>query len=132
MANRITIEPMTYPTDHRGLVMEPIGPDALPLQQNVHLALTEPGHIRGNHYHKHGNEVVVVLGPALVRYREEPGGAIEDLNIPQGQAYRLRIPPGVAHAFQNPGPTPMVIIAFNTVIHDPEHPDVVRDVLIES
>lgn len=92
MANRIAIESMTYPTDHRGLVIEPIGPDAIPLQQNVHLALTEPGHIRGNHYHKQGSEIVVVLGPALVRYREEPEGAIHDLKIPQGQAYRLRIP----------------------------------------
>ncbi|WP_406693991.1 hypothetical protein V5E97_23400 [Singulisphaera sp. Ch08] len=132
MANRMTIEPMIYPTDHRGLVMEPIGPDALPHQQNVHLALTGPGHIRGNHYHKRGNEVVVVLGPALVRYREEQGEEIQDLHIPQGQAYRLKIPAGVSHAFQNPGPTPMVIIAFNTVVHDPDHPDVVRDVLIEA
>ena len=130
MENRVSIERMTFPTDQRGLVLEPIGPDAIPLQQNVHFALTEPGCIRGNHYHKQGHEIAVVLGPALFRYRE--AGAIRDLQIPHGQAYRLRIPPGVSHAFQNPGEVPMVIIAFNTVVHDPAHPDVVRDVLIEG
>lgn len=130
MENRITVESMTFPTDHRGLVIEPIGPDAIPLQQNVHLAVTEPGHIRGNHYHKQGHEVAVVLGPALFRYRDR--GEIRDLEIAPGQAYRLSIPPGVPHAFQNPGNVPMVIIAFNTVAHDPNHPDVVREVLIEG
>ena len=130
MENRITIESMTFPTDQRGLVIEPIGPETIPLQQNVHLAVTEPGHIRGNHYHLRGHEIAVVLGPALFRYRDQ--GEIRDLQIPLGQAYRLRIPPGVAHAFQSPGPAPMVIIAFNTVVHDPEHPDVVREVLIEG
>jgi dTDP-4-dehydrorhamnose 3,5-epimerase-like enzyme len=130
MEQRITIEPVAFPTDHRGLVLEPIGPDALPRQQNVHLALTLPGHVRGNHYHLRGSEVAVVLGPALFRYRE--GGEARDLHVAEGQAFRLRIPPGVPHAFQNPGPGPMIIVAFNTVVHDPEHPDVVREVLIET
>src|SRR5258706_12249361 len=111
MENRVSIERMTFPTDQRGLVLEPIGPDAIPLQQNVHFALTEPGCIRGNHYHTRGNEITVVLGPALFRYRE--AGEIRDLQVPQGQAYRIKIPAGVSHAFQNPGQVPMAIIAFN-------------------
>jgi len=131
MANRISIEQMTYPNDHRGYVIEPVGLDAIPYQKNVHMALTEPGHIRGNHYHLRGHEIAVVMGPALFRYREEPDGAVQDLNIAPGEAYRLRIPPGVAHAFQNPGQVPMMIIAFNTEVHDPANPDVVRDVLID-
>lgn len=130
MASRVTIEPMTFPTDQRGFVLEPLGPDAIPLQQNVHLALTEPGHIRANHYHKRGHETLVVMGPALFRYRDN--GDIKDLEVSPGQAYRIEIPAGVSHAFQNPGPGPMIIIAFNTIPHDPNHPDVVRDVLIES
>src|SRR5262249_36994048 len=105
MEERITIEPVSYPTDHRGLVIEPIGADALPAQKNVHMVVTQPGHIRGNHYHLRGKEITVVLGPALVRYRQ--GGEIHDLHVAEGQAYRLTIPPGVPHAFQNPGPGPM-------------------------
>jgi UDP-2-acetamido-2,6-beta-L-arabino-hexul-4-ose reductase len=130
MEPRITIEPITFPTDHRGLVLEPLGPEAIPGQRNVHLALTGPGHVRGNHYHRRGTEVAVVLGPALFRFRE--GGQTRDLRVEEGQAFRLTIPPGVPHAFQNPGGGTMVIVAFNSTVHDPEDPDVVREVLIET
>ena len=93
------------------------------------MVLTEPGHVRGNHYHKRGTEIVAVLGPALVRIKE--GGAIRDFEIASGQAVRLTIPAGVAHAFQNTGQATGVLIGFNTVEHDPDQPNVVREVLIE-
>ena len=130
MGQRMTIEPLSFPTDARGLVLEPIGPEDLPLQRNVHLTLTEPGGVRGNHYHERGTEVSVVLGPALARYLD--GGEVRDLHVPEGRAYRFTIPPGVAHAFQNTGDRPMVLIGFNTAVHDRAAPDVVRAVLIET
>jgi UDP-2-acetamido-2,6-beta-L-arabino-hexul-4-ose reductase len=130
MAERTTIEPVAYPTDARGLVLEPIGADDLPHQKNVHLVLTAPGGIRGNHYHRRGTEISVVLGPALLRYRED--GEIRDLLIKEGEAQRVVFPPGVPHALKNPGPGTMVIIAFNTEIHDRENPDVVREVLFDA
>jgi dTDP-4-dehydrorhamnose 3,5-epimerase-like enzyme len=130
MGQRITIEAIDFRSDARGLVLEPIGADDIPLQRNVHLVLTEPGGIRGNHYHVRGSEITVVLGPALFRYRDE--GVVRDLHIPEGVAFRMRIPPGVAHAFRNTGEGTQVILGFNTVVHDPQSPDVVRDVLIEG
>ena len=128
MNSRVSIEQLELHCDARGLVLEPLGPEALPAQRNVHLVLTEPGCIRGNHFHPRGTEVAVVLGPALVRLREE--GEVRDIHIAEGQAYRLTIPPGVAHAFQNTGTRPTVLVAFNTVALDRSNPDVVRDVLI--
>lgn len=128
MDHRVIIEPIDYPTDARGMVLEPIGPGDLPTQRNVHLVLTGPGGVRGNHYHERGSEITVAIGPALARYRD--GAEVRDLVIPEGRAYRFRIPPGVAHAFQNPGPGILVLIGFNTEANDPARPDVVRDVLI--
>jgi UDP-2-acetamido-2,6-beta-L-arabino-hexul-4-ose reductase len=130
MKPRITIEPVSYSTDARGLVLEPIGPEDLPNQRNVHVGLTEPGCVRGNHYHERGSEITVALGPALFRYRD--GDAIRDFLIPEGQAYRIAIPAGIAHAFQNVGNGLSLLIGFNTEPHDPARPDVVRDVLIET
>jgi len=130
MQPRITIEPMSYHADARGLVIEPIGLEAIPEQKNVHLVITLPGGVRGNHYHLRGTEISVILGPALFRSRED--GVIRDLEIPEGKAYRLTIPPGIPHAVKNTGIVPQVVIAFNTVVHDPAQPDVVREVLIES
>jgi dTDP-4-dehydrorhamnose 3,5-epimerase-like enzyme len=128
MDPRVIIEAIPLASDARGLVLEPIGPDAFPLQRNAHLVLTAPGGVRGNHYHVRGGEVTVALGPALFRYRE--GDEVRDVQIPEGRALRFSIPPGVAHAFQNTGDGMMVLLGFNTEAHDPARPDVVRDVLI--
>jgi UDP-2-acetamido-2,6-beta-L-arabino-hexul-4-ose reductase len=129
MRPEVSIEAVKIASDLRGLVLEPLGPDALPHQRNVHLVMTEPGCIRGNHYHERGKEVTVAFGPSLFRYRQ--GTGVVDLQIPDGQAYRITIPPGIAHAFQNTGAGRQVLIGFNTEPHDPARPDVVRDVLIE-
>lgn len=128
MGSRIIIEAIPFASDARGLVLEPIGPDAFPHQRNAHLVLTAPGGVRGNHYHVRGSEVTVAIGPGLFRYRD--GGEVRDVHIPEGRAFRFTIPPGVAHAFQNTGDGTMVLLGFNTEAHDPARPDVVRDVLI--
>lgn len=132
---RATVEPIAYPTDHRGLVLEPLRADEFPAQRNAHLVLTAPGHIRGNHYHRHGTEIAVALGPCLVRYRDGDGDGdgnrVVDRPVTPGEAVRFTFPPGVAHAMKNTGDSQMIIISFNTEVHDPARPDVVRDVLIE-
>jgi UDP-2-acetamido-2,6-beta-L-arabino-hexul-4-ose reductase len=97
-------------------------------QGNCHLTLTEPGCIRGNHFHRRGSEVTVVIGPALARYRD--GEGVVDQVVAPGQVMRFEIPPGVGHAFQNTGDGPMILLGFNTKPHDPADPDVVADVLI--
>ncbi len=127
---RATVEPVAIHRDARGLVFEPLGPSGFPDQRNAHAVLTEPGAIRGNHYHERGAEVMVVLGPALVRFRET--GELRDVEVPENQAYRFVIPPGLPHAIKNTGTAPMLIVSFNTEVHDPARPDVVRAPLIEG
>jgi dTDP-4-dehydrorhamnose 3,5-epimerase-like enzyme len=129
MKQEVVVERVPFFTDVRGVVLEPIGCEALPLQRNVHIVLTEPGHIRGNHFHERGSEVTVALGPGLFRYRD--GTAIRDIRIGVGEAMRFHIPPGIAHAFLNTGRERSLLIGFNTEAHNPLRPDVVRDVLIE-
>jgi UDP-2-acetamido-2,6-beta-L-arabino-hexul-4-ose reductase len=106
-----------------------MGADLLPKQRNAHLVLTEPGQVRGNHYHERGTEVTLVVGPALFRYRD--GTTVRDVDLAAGEAYRITIQTGIAHAFRNPGPGLLILIGFNTEAHNPARPDVVRDVLIE-
>jgi len=122
------VEPVAFPTDARGLVVEPLGPDGFAAQRNAHLVLTAPGCVRGNHYHPLGAEVMLVLGPALVRLRDAEG--LRDYPVGEGQATRFTLPPGVPHAVLNTGTATLVILSFNTEAHDPARPDVVREVLI--
>jgi dTDP-4-dehydrorhamnose 3,5-epimerase-like enzyme len=126
----IEIESPRLVEDARGMVCEPITPAELPAQQNAHVVLTRPGGVRGNHYHEHGTEIMTVLGPALVRFRDAAG--VKDHAVSEGQALRFTIPPGVAHAILNTGTTMGLIVSFNSWRHDPDRPDVVREVLIDA
>ena len=123
-------EPVKLHADARGCVFEPLAPDEIPRQRNVHYVSSEPGAVRGNHYHQRGTEIAVTLGRMLVRVRQ--GGVVRDFTVPAGEAWRFVFPPGVAHAFKNVGDQAAALIAFNTEPHDPTQPDVVREVLIES
>lgn len=127
---RVTIDRLTPHRDPRGLVVDPLGANALPRQRNVHVVVIEPGCVRGNHHHPRGTETMTVLGPALVRLRED--GVVRDVSVPEGGVWRFVIPPGVAHAVLNTGTMPGLIVSFNDVAYDPSDPDVVRDVLIEA
>jgi UDP-2-acetamido-2,6-beta-L-arabino-hexul-4-ose reductase len=125
---RIRIRKLKVHSDPRGSVFEPLEPALLSGWQNVHTVITEPGGIRGNHRHLRGTEVTCVLGPALVRYRN--GDEVEEMNVPPGEAWRFVFPPGTAHAFKNTGTRPLLLVSFNTELHDPEHPDAEREELI--
>ncbi len=129
MSSEVHVEQIRLHTDPRGLVFEPLRPVEFLHQRNSHVVVTTPGAIRGNHYHRVGTEVMVVLGPALVRYRQR--GQIVDHEVAVGDAVRFTFPPGIPHAILNNGEAPQISVAFNTQEHEQANPDVVREVLIE-
>jgi dTDP-4-dehydrorhamnose 3,5-epimerase-like enzyme len=125
----VKVEKLGFFKDARGFVFEPLDGPELAGQQNSHVVLTEPGCVRGNHYHSRGTEVSVVVGPCLVRIKESTG--VKDFPVADGEIVRFTIPPGVTHAMWNNGTRPMLIAAFNSVRLDREKPDQVRDVILE-
>ena len=114
--------------DARGLVFEPLITAELAAQRNVHVVITEPGHVRGNHYHRVTTEILAVLGPALVRVRAEDG--LRDFMVAAGEVRRFVFPPGTPHAIRHEGSQPGVLVSFTTRPHDPQNPDTCREVLI--
>lgn len=123
MPRRVLAEQLAPHRDERGFVIEPLAGPALSAQRNVHVVWTTPGAIRGNHYHEHGTEVTLVVGPALIRYRD--GTAPRDIRVPAGALWRVTFPPRVEHAYGAIGPVPMLLVGFNTQAHDPAAPDAV-------
>ena len=107
-----------------------MGPEQLADQRNVHVVITHPGHVRGNHVHRVNTEQLTVHGPALVRYRVD--GTDHDLEVDDREVVRVRFPPGVPHAILNTGAGPNVIAAFKDHPYDPDAPDTERVVLIET
>jgi UDP-2-acetamido-2,6-beta-L-arabino-hexul-4-ose reductase len=45
--------------------------------------------------------------------------------------YKFVIPPKVSHAIKNIGEKDNILIAFNTVPHDPENPDTITEILMD-
>ena len=129
-ATTVHIDIVACHRDPRGTVFEPLPGDELADYRNVHIVLSEPGAVRGNHYHVRGMEITTVIGPTLVRFRES--GVLRDVDVPAGEAWRFRFPAGVPHAFRNTGSRSSVIASFNTEEHDRAAPDAIREVLIEA
>ena len=117
-------------SDGRGVVFEVLAVDMIASQRNTHVVISLPGVARGNHYHLQGTEIIAVMGPALVRIRED--GILRDVEVVEKKVYRFTFPPKVAHAIKNTGNQPNILVAFNTLEHDPENPDTVPDILITN
>lgn len=125
---QVTIERLRRAEDHRGYVFEPLDATGLAAQRNVHVVLTKPGEIRGNHFHDSGTEVTALSGPARVCIKQ--GNKTVTHDIPAGETWRMVFPPRVTHAFQNTGTEALVIVSFNTLPHDPANPNTTRDVIL--
>ena len=114
--------------DARGSLFEPLTDAELAAQKNVHVVLTAPNEVRGNHVHRTATETTTLVGPCLIRLKE--AGAIRDLEVPSGEIWRLVIPPGVVHAFRNTGSAMMVLVSFSTNLHDPGGSDTLREQIL--
>jgi dTDP-4-dehydrorhamnose 3,5-epimerase-like enzyme len=114
--------------DSRGTLFEPLSDSELHAQKNVHVVLTQPNEVRGNHSHRTAVETTTVVGPCLVRLKEN--GEVRDIQVPEGELLRLTIPPGVVHAFQNTGNSAMVMVCFSTNLHDPQGADTQRELIL--
>ncbi len=126
--SRVIVEPVKTHRDARGSLFEPLTDAELASQKNVHIVVTRPNEVRGNHAHRTAVETTIVMGPCLIRLKEE--GSIRDLEVPAGEVCRLNIPPGVVHAFRNTGETMMVLVSFSTNLHDPEGSDIMREQIL--
>lgn len=115
----VQIEELKAFEDARGSAFEPVSGDALAGYRNVHVVLTEPGHVRGNHRHLRGTEHLVVRGPA--RLVTEEGDERQVRDVPAGVVVRVTLGPGVAHAVENTGHAPMLIVSFGTEPFDPKN-----------
>jgi dTDP-4-dehydrorhamnose 3,5-epimerase-like enzyme len=127
---KIKKEKIEIKQDKRGIVFNPIQQEELVAQKNIHIVITLPGHIRGNHYHKKGTEKLIVYGSALIRIKDK--GKIKDMIISQGQPTRITIPPGISHAIKNNGNKPQLLIAFHNKTYNPRFTDTFPDILIDN
>jgi len=126
--SQVVVQSVKTHSDARGCLFEPLTDAELASQKNVHVVLTQPNEVRGNHVHRTAVETTSVVGPCLIRLKED--GSIRDLEVPAGETWRLTIPPGVVHAFRNTGESMMVLVSFSTNVHDPTGSDTLREQIL--
>ena len=126
--SRVVVQSVKTHRDARGCLFEPLTDAELTAQKNVHVVLTQPNEVRGNHVHRTATETTSVVGPCLIRLKE--AGEIRDLEVPAGETWRLTIPPGVVHAYRNTGEAMMVLVSFSTNLHDPSGSDTLREQIL--
>lgn len=127
-APSVVVEKLRAHADARGLLFEPLDEAELAAARNVHVVVTKPGEVRGNHSHRTATETTAVVGPCRVRWKD--GAGVHDLDVPAGETWRLRIPPNVAHAYRNTGDGLMVLVSFSSLPHDPQGGDTVRETIL--
>jgi dTDP-4-dehydrorhamnose 3,5-epimerase-like enzyme len=125
---RVVVQAVKTHRDARGCLFEPLTDAELAGQKNVHVVLTQPNEVRGNHVHKTAVETTTVVGPCLIRLKE--ADEIRDVEVPAGEIWRLTIPPGVVHSFRNTGDSVMVLVSFSTNLHDPLGSDTQREQIL--
>jgi oxalate decarboxylase/phosphoglucose isomerase-like protein (cupin superfamily) len=81
------------------------------LLKTFHLISIRPGHTRGNHLHPgHAEWLYPFHGDGVLVWEMEPGQVQERLI--SGDSTLIFIPPGIAHAFKNPGPEILYLLAW--------------------
>lgn len=88
---------------------------------DVHLASTEPGAVRGNHYHLRRREAIVVLPGTKwsLHWDEGEGSAAQHRSFEGDCAVLVLVSPGASHAVRNDGEDLLWLAAISSETYDP-------------
>jgi len=88
---------------------------------DVHLASTEAGAVRGNHYHLRRREAIVVLPGAKwsLHWDEGAATAAQHREFDGASAVLVLVSPGASHAVRNDGEEDLWLVAISSEAYDP-------------
>lgn len=109
--------------DSRGWLLKildgkkPGGPDCI---REVYATCSNPGEVRGHHYHHRAREWFCVLSGDASVLLEDPSSGDRRLFMLSGETPGvLEVPPGVAHAVKASSERPLWMVAVADQGHDP-------------
>jgi dTDP-4-dehydrorhamnose 3,5-epimerase-like enzyme len=88
---------------------------------DLHLASTDPGAVRGNHYHVRKREAIVFLPGAAwsLHWDEGLGTAVQRRSFDGSCVVLVLISPGCSHAVRNDGTGTLWLVACSSEAYDP-------------
>jgi oxalate decarboxylase/phosphoglucose isomerase-like protein (cupin superfamily) len=89
---------------------------------DMHLASTLPGAIRGNHYHLHRREAIIVLPGTKwsLHWDEGASTTVRHREFDGRTAVLVQVSPGGSHAVRNDGGSPLWLVACSSESYDPQ------------
>jgi dTDP-4-dehydrorhamnose 3,5-epimerase-like enzyme len=98
----------------------------------IYVTTAYPGHVRGNHLHRVATEwFCVVVGRGRLMTENLATGERREIILDAQNPHTVQVNPGIAHAVQNVGEGPMLLLAYADQPYDAAQPDEVRRILIE-
>jgi UDP-2-acetamido-2,6-beta-L-arabino-hexul-4-ose reductase len=113
--------------DSRGELIEAF---RFPKDGQVFFITSEPGSVRGNHYHLEKIETfLVVVGEVLFKIRNLDNGEVTSF-IVKGKDYKtIVIPPRCTHSITNIGLYRSLVLAHSSTLFDRKNPDTYNEVV---
>lgn len=110
--------------DNRGSLFDNIDPEIVANIKHFFISKSQPGIIRGNHYHTRKQEwFYIVEGRAKIVIEDIETKHREEIEIDADEGRILFIPSNKAHAMQNISNRELIILAFVNESFDPADPD---------
>ncbi|MBI2908477.1 MAG: cupin domain-containing protein [Chloroflexi bacterium] len=120
-----------FGANERGWVLEPVSDAELAGLLNIHVVCAEPGSVRGNHYHRHKEEHICVLGGAFLFVAvDNQSGVRQETAVTPDRNLKFRIPPNVSHAMKNIGSERGYLLCYSDKAYDPNNPDTVKNTVL--
>ena len=109
-------------SDERGILAEFIKSKS---KGQIFVSTTNPGKIRGNHYHHTKIEKFLVLsGNGLIRFKSIINDdEVFDYEVSGKEFKVVDIPPGFTHSIENIGKDKMVVLFWSSEIYNKDNPD---------
>ena|SRR5437763_4334435 len=123
MASKVQITELTNSGDARGFSFT--APAAalafVGRMSDVHVASTQPGSVRGNHYHLLRREAIVVLPGTRwsLHWDEGEESSAQHRAFDGASAVMVLVSPGASHAVRNDGDGLMWLLAISSESYDP-------------
>jgi dTDP-4-dehydrorhamnose 3,5-epimerase-like enzyme len=95
------------------------------ITREMHIATLRPGHVRRNHVHAVGRELMAVMySDAWTLFWDEgEGSAVQSRRFEGSGAVQVSIDPGFAHALRNDGTRDVVIVVLGDAPRTSDRPD---------
>jgi UDP-2-acetamido-2,6-beta-L-arabino-hexul-4-ose reductase len=131
---KVEVKELSLYRDERGWLTEILSAnkDSKRIEQ-VHFAVSKPGAVRGNHYHKRRTEwLCVTYGTGRILLEDAGGNEREELVVTGGSPVLVKIPPGIVHAIENCADVAMHLLVMVDEKPDTADSDTFKRVLIRQ